>query len=229
MKEMDNTKLCKNCKETYPLSLEYFYKQKGGRDGLRSYCKNCAKLKGKQGRVKYAVKRKESIKKWKTLNPDKLKKYAHDNYVKYKDIIKLKTALRYQKNKDVYNKYRKQWRRENPDKVLAQLKRARKAHPGRASVWSKTRSNRKRATGGFCSEAEWNLLCDLCENKCLYCKQLCVLTVDHIIPVVYNGDSFIDNLQPLCRSCNSKKNDTIIDYRIQIKNKEKFLELIGKY
>jgi 5-methylcytosine-specific restriction endonuclease McrA len=33
------------------------------------------------------------------------------------------------------------------------------------------------------------------------------------VPVALGGSSFIANIQPLCRSCNSSKQDRIIDYR----------------
>ena len=39
------------------------------------------------------------------------------------------------------------------------------------------------------------------------------LTVDHIVPVSLGGKNTIDNLQPLCLTCNSKKHNKIIDYR----------------
>lgn len=41
--------------------------------------------------------------------------------------------------------------------------------------------------------------------RCLGCKALEDLTVDHIVPVSRGGSSDIGNLQTLCRSCNSKK------------------------
>lgn len=40
---------------------------------------------------------------------------------------------------------------------------------------------------------------------CKHCSSENDLSIDHIIPVVRGGKNSIDNLQPLCRSCNSKK------------------------
>jgi hypothetical protein len=51
------------------------------------------------------------------------------------------------------------------------------------------------------------------ENKCVYCESESDLQIDHIISVyrVWNDDislekiNHIDNLQTLCRSCNTRK------------------------
>lgn len=41
--------------------------------------------------------------------------------------------------------------------------------------------------------------------QCLHCGALEDLTVDHIVPQIEGGTSEDDNLQTLCRTCNSKK------------------------
>lgn len=50
--------------------------------------------------------------------------------------------------------------------------------------------------------------------KCLCCGATKDLCLDHVIPLVKGGSNTEDNIQILCRKCNSKKHDKIIDYRI---------------
>lgn len=55
-------------------------------------------------------------------------------------------------------------------------------------------------------------------GKCVCCQRDDVkLTLDHIKPLVMGGLHTENNVQPLCRSCNSKKGAKEIDYRKMMK------------
>ena len=41
--------------------------------------------------------------------------------------------------------------------------------------------------------------------QCMMCGATTNLTIDHITSVFSNGSNELSNLQPLCRSCNSRK------------------------
>lgn len=53
-----------------------------------------------------------------------------------------------------------------------------------------------------------------CGSKCVHCGAIEQLEVDHIIPLSKGGRHDEDNLQILCRSCNSKKSNHVnyLDY-----------------
>jgi hypothetical protein len=65
--------------------------------------------------------------------------------------------------------------------------------------------------------AEWRALVAQHNYRCLCCKQPGTpanpITKDHVIPRIKNGADTIDNIQPLCKRCNSRKGTKIIDYR----------------
>ena len=75
------------------------------------------------------------------------------------------------------------------------------------------RYQREKDAAGSYTVAEWQLLCAKYQYRCICCEQPSVLTVDHIVPLVRGGSHNIENLQPLCRSCNSRKGTRTIDYR----------------
>ena len=81
--------------------------------------------------------------------------------------------------------------------------------PGRLQVrWSNKRAAKRGAFGKITRE-EWLTKCAECGNKCVRCGLFKALTIDHIIPLSKGGSNTIDNIQPLCKKCNSSKNNRL--------------------
>lgn len=84
----------------------------------------------------------------------------------------------------------RRWKAKNPER-MAHLKAARYA--------------RERGAKGSHTLEQWNSLKAKHGHRCVGCGEQKPLTRDHIIPLALSGTHEIDNIQPLCRSCNSRK------------------------
>ena len=56
---------------------------------------------------------------------------------------------------------------------------------------------------------EWRELLTRYKHRCANCGEKTKLTRDHIIPLSKGGHDGIENIQPFCKPCNSKKRDRI--------------------
>lgn len=85
--------------------------------------------------------------------------------------------------------------------------------------WIKNSRNRKKRNAeGFHTFEEWENLKEKFNFTCLVCSKKepeIQLTEDHIIALSRGGNNYIDNIQPLCRSCNSKKWNKIINLGVK--------------
>ena len=83
-------------------------------------------------------------------------------------------------------------------------------------ILQQNREARKRENGGSHTLGEWENLKAQYNWTCLMCGKSepeIKLTEDHIIPISKGGSNNIENIQPLCGSCNSKKKTKIIVFR----------------
>ena len=148
--------------------------------------------------------------------------YRCKNSEEYNEWCRLcRQCKQYRRKKDIkeyQKKYQPQWREK---------------HRFKRAFYSSQRRIKKRNLKGFHTILEWKNLKKKYNYMCLCCKRFepkIKLTEDHIIPMgserkpiwkewikkhpeIYYEYNDIENIQPLCGSCNSKKNINIINYR----------------
>ena len=79
---------------------------------------------------------------------------------------------------------------------------------GITPFYQQLRKQKLKENGGSHTLGEWETLKAQYNWTCFHCNKVepdIILTKDHIIPVSKGGSDNIENIQPLCRKCNSKK------------------------
>lgn len=111
------------------------------------------------------------------------------------------------------------WQQRQPY-IFGRSERVGQATKAANARWEKKRNNETRAdrledasAKGTHTEAEWQELLRVCGRCCARCGRDGNLQKDHIVPVYQNGSDAIDNLQPLCESCNKEKGPDTTDFR----------------
>lgn len=84
-------------------------------------------------------------------------------------------------------------------------RRWKKKNPERMAFLKARRYARERGALGSHTYQEWIDLKVKFRHKCASCFESKPLTKDHIVPLSKGGSDKIENIQPLCRNCNSKK------------------------
>ena len=193
-------KTCTNCNESKP--IEKFNRDERSKDGLRPWCKACCNDYFRKYRLANPEKTHAAIRRWAVANLDKRRAAARQR--QFANPEKRRAAdLKY--------------RLTNPEKKRAATRRWRLSHPQKEREYKHRRRARKSGNGGSFTSTEWKLLCEKYDYLCLGCGERKPLEADHIVPIARGGTSDIENIQPLCRFCNSSKGAKTIDYRKEAK------------
>lgn len=212
---MCQLKKCSSCGTEKPLSE--FSKRKGTRDGYAYRCKSCLKEYWHNNKDRLNENRKPYMAKYRQRPEVKERSSKRTNEYRQTEKGKLENRQR-----------AKEWNAKNKEEIYQRrkakivhsreyLREWRKKNRAQSIEYWHRRKARKLGNGGSYTQQEWIDLCEKFDNICLCCRQSLPLTPDHIVPLSTGGSNSIDNIQPLCLSCNSRKQNKTIDYRPQFK------------
>ena len=196
-------KICQRCKISKP--LDSFSLSKVERDGYSHWCRSCAKQYREDNKETLRTKRRISWFNNHEVNKKKLRAYR-------------------EKNKEKINEANREWQRKNVERVkeyrkqhAEHIREVYKLYRKNNPEANRIKCNRRRArlvnASGNHTVKEWENLLDKYGHKCLKCGTTENLTEDHVLPLSLGGNNSIENIQPLCSSCNSSKQDSYADYR----------------
>lgn len=205
---------CGHCDQTK--CHRAFSKDRKGKFGLSSWCKECVKshqqanldrinAQRRKNRQEKAEQYNAYNREFHRKNPEPKK--ARDRKYRLEHAEEIKAFIRnYTRTNEQFKKHKAAYGRQY-----------RQLYPEKNAQYFNNRRARIEQVGGSFTSREWKQLCKHYNYTCLCCGRQepnIKLTVDHVIPLAMGGANSIDNIQPLCQSCNSSKYIKAIDYRI---------------
>lgn len=134
------------------------------------------------------------------------------NKMRRKNGIKKRTSMSLEQKRINQKIASRKHYNSNLTKERDRTKKWRKDNPEKQRFMEKRRRARLANAEGSHTLKEWLLLKKQYGNMCVYCQKTEVkLTQDHIIPLSKGGSDYIENMQPLCFSCNSSKQTKVVE------------------
>ena len=170
-------------------------------DGLQPYCRECRSAKQRESRPWLSEANRKRSKQWSQNHSESEKQ----RWKAYQEA-----------HREKYREHSRTYHEANRDKHREQMRAYQRNNLETYAVRNANRHALKAKAGGSFTLQEWEALKAHYDYTCLRCGRRepeIELTIDHVVPLSQGGRNSIENLQPLCRTCNLSKNAKTIDYR----------------
>ena len=201
-----STKLCPRCQSDKPVGE--FGRNRTRGDGLQGYCKVCTR---------------EYTREYRADDPERRKGYDRKHYQNNKEGEYLRLKQWRKENPDKHLEQNRKWNRENKEK---KQERARERHQENPDV-NRNKKSRRRAKQAGNEVGYKHGLVDVIISQngicvgfgiypnCEYGSDNIRWTEDHIIPIDLGGPDRADNIQAMCKRCNSSKSGRTMEEWVQ--------------
>lgn len=216
MDSVPHLKRCTKCGDDKPLSD--YYTDKRYADGWYPWCTECRRAYRKARNADPIKRAHDSARMlaWVKTTPseqERRKRYDRERW-QNPEVRQRKTAFDKKRMQDPIKRARKTkmhrlWhhRRFRADPEY------RAQHRWRKRQETHLRRVQKQENGGKITRKQWRELCRQFNHRCASCSRKTKLTMDHIVPLSKGGAHSIENIQPLCMTCNQKKHTKTIKYQ----------------
>lgn len=143
---------------------------------------------------------------------EELRKTNHEYYLSHKADAYQRNCERRKRSLEEIRQYKRLWAKNNRDKCNSYRRKRRTAYK-MVEENSKLRAKKYRLETGSFTKDEWELILYIYGYKCVACGSNKNIEADHVVPLYEGGTNHIENIQPLCSTCNRKKRTKTIDYR----------------
>lgn len=166
-------------------------------------------------------------------NSERISEISRIYYQEHKSDISLRGKVYYNKHRERYKKqcaayqqthkeelaaYSKKYRQENAE-ALAKRRLANKEHTAKVyklycqnnkdaiNVKTQRRRTMRKQLLNTLTTQQWEQIKSDFGQSCAYCGQTKKLTIEHFIPLSKQGELTVNNVLPVCKSCNSSKSN----------------------
>jgi len=187
-------------------SIDNFTPNKRRRDGHISICKECACIVSRANYQKFK---------------EKIKKRVHDYHHTHKEHYREYSRQYRKTHKRNQSRYLKKYQQTHKQKVIEWQRKYHSSPKGRCKInhANHKRRARERNTEITLTVEQWENVLRIQSNHCNVCGKRFTKkrppTIDHIIPLSKGGGLTYENIQALCKSCNSRKHAKIDPQFIQ--------------
>lgn len=152
---------------------------------------------------------KERKSKYRDLHKEEISRKAKAYRKKHHSLVRLQETRSRQNNCENYSLSQYKYYSSSLCKQTRSSYRKRPCVRSMLRIYKQNYRARKKSVGGVCSKNDLASL--LASARCKKCNADHDTVIDHIIPVKLGGSGNIQNLQILCRRCNSKKSARLIE------------------
>lgn len=212
---IDVDRICKTCGVLKPIECFHRCRGRHGKIYYRHQCRDCFNKSRRQYQKNNRKRVSASNKQHYKNNREKLRQYKKRHYrenrkrilarvKQYREDNPEKRKQYHKDNRDHLSASRKRYYRENRERELTSSKQWKENNPEKNREYNHRRRSLRMNNGGTLTAQDIRMI-KTKNTECAICHSAGNLELDHIIPLSLGGRNEPQNIQVLCKHCNSSK------------------------